>query len=66
MTDDKSNRLPRDERRAQLLTAALEVFTTAGVGDELLIYGNTYGNLFLIGGFLTLLLALISGKSYRN
>ncbi len=30
MTDDKSNRLPRDERRAQLLTAALEVFTTAG------------------------------------
>jgi uncharacterized membrane protein YeaQ/YmgE (transglycosylase-associated protein family) len=39
---------------------------TAGVGDELLIYGNTYGNLFLIGGFLTLLVALISGKSYRN
>ena len=30
MTDDKSARLPRDERRAQLLTAALEVFTVAG------------------------------------
>jgi len=30
MSDDKSNRLPRDERRAQLLTAALEVFTAAG------------------------------------
>ena len=30
MADEKTNRLPRDERRAQLLTAALEVFTTAG------------------------------------
>lgn len=30
MTDDKSTRLPRDERRAQLLIAALEVFTVAG------------------------------------
>jgi AcrR family transcriptional regulator len=30
MTDDKSPRLPRDERRAQLLVAALEVFTAAG------------------------------------
>lgn len=30
MVDDKSARLPRDERRAQLLVAALEVFTSAG------------------------------------
>ena len=30
MSEDKVNRLPRDERRAQLLTAALEVFTAAG------------------------------------
>ena len=30
MVDDKSTRLPRDERRAQLLVAALEVFTAAG------------------------------------
>jgi len=30
MTEDKSARLPRDERRAQLLVAALEVFTVAG------------------------------------
>ena len=30
MADEKSNRLPRDERRAQLLFAALEVFTVAG------------------------------------
>ena len=30
MVDAKSARLPRDERRAQLLVAALEVFTAAG------------------------------------
>jgi AcrR family transcriptional regulator len=30
MSEDKVNRLPRDERRAQLLSAALEVFTVAG------------------------------------
>jgi AcrR family transcriptional regulator len=30
MVDDKSARLPRDERRAQLLIAALDVFTAAG------------------------------------
>ena len=30
MSEDKSVRLPRDERRAQLLVAALEVFTAAG------------------------------------
>ena len=30
MVDDKSGRLPRDERRAQLLVAALEVFTASG------------------------------------
>jgi AcrR family transcriptional regulator len=30
MSEDRVNRLPRDERRAQLLSAALEVFTAAG------------------------------------
>lgn len=30
MSEDKVSRLPRDERRAQLLSAALEVFTAAG------------------------------------
>jgi AcrR family transcriptional regulator len=30
MVEDKSARLPRDERRSQLLIAALEVFTAAG------------------------------------
>jgi cytochrome c-type biogenesis protein len=34
-----------------------------GAGNELLIYGNTYGNLFLIGGFIVLILGLILKKS---
>lgn len=36
---------------------------TPGNGDELLIYGNTYGNLFLTGGLVALLLGLIVKKS---
>ena len=36
---------------------------TPGTGDELLIYGNTYGNLFLIGGLVALLLGLLAKKS---
>ena len=36
---------------------------TPGAGDELLIYGNTYGNLFLTGGLVALLLGLIVKKS---
>jgi uncharacterized membrane protein YeaQ/YmgE (transglycosylase-associated protein family) len=36
-----------------------------GSGNEVLVYGNTYGNLFLVGGFIALLSALILGKSYR-
>ena len=34
-----------------------------GVGNELLIYGNTYGNLFLVGGFIALILGLVIKKS---
>ncbi|MEY4888482.1 MAG: hypothetical protein RL237_545 [Actinomycetota bacterium] len=30
-----------------------------GSGDELLIYGNTYGNIFLIVGFITLMISLV-------
>lgn len=30
-----------------------------GSGDELLIYGNTYGNIFLIAGFITLMISLV-------
>ena len=36
---------------------------TPGTGDELLVYGNTYGNLFLIGGLIALLLGLFVKKS---
>jgi hypothetical protein len=36
---------------------------TPGAGDELLIYGNTYGNLFLLGGLFALLLGLLVKKS---
>jgi uncharacterized membrane protein YeaQ/YmgE (transglycosylase-associated protein family) len=36
---------------------------TPGTGDELLIYGNTYGNLFLIGGLIALFLGLFVKKS---
>ena len=36
---------------------------TPGTGDELLIYGNTYGNLFLLGGLVALLLGLLAKKS---
>ena len=34
-----------------------------GAGNEILIYGNTYGNLFLVGGFIILILGLITKKS---
>ena len=30
-----------------------------GSGDEILIYGNTYGNIFLIVGFITLIISLV-------
>lgn len=52
----------------QLITALawLLVVLKAGIpgaGDELLIYGNTYGNLFLVGGLFALLLGLLVKKS---
>jgi len=30
-----------------------------GSGEEVLIYGNTYGNIFLIAGFITLMISLV-------
>ena len=39
---------------------------TPGDGDELLIYGNTYGNLFLLGGFIAIVTALITTRSKSN
>ena len=39
---------------------------TPGVGDEILIIGNTNGNLFLVGGFLSIIFALVKSRSrYR-
>ncbi len=34
-----------------------------GFADELLIYGNTTGNIFLVGGFLALLFGFFSKNS---
>jgi hypothetical protein len=39
---------------------------TPGNGDEILVYGNTYGNLFLLGGFIALVLALVTDRSKRS
>ena len=30
-----------------------------GSGNEVLVYGNTYGNIFLIVGFITLIISLV-------
>ncbi|MEY2723571.1 MAG: hypothetical protein RLZZ147_510 [Actinomycetota bacterium] len=37
-----------------------------GFADEILIYGNTTGNIFLLGGFLALLLGLISKRTFSR
>lgn len=39
---------------------------TPGNGDEILVYGNTYGNLFLLGGFIAIVIALITARSNSN
>jgi hypothetical protein len=37
--------------------------STLGLGDELLIYANTYGNLFLLLGFVTLVITVLLPKA---
>lgn len=39
---------------------------SVGFADEILIYGNTTGNIFLLGGFLALLLGLISKRTFSR
>ena len=39
---------------------------TPGLGDELLIYGNTYGIQFLLFGFVTAFLAVITPRSTNS
>lgn len=58
-------------RRYQVLSGAawlavVILASTPGSGDEILIYGNTYGNLFLLGGFITIISALISTRRNLN
>ena len=36
---------------------------TPGNGDEILVYGSTYGKLFLLGGFISIVIALITTRS---
>lgn len=57
--------------RYQLFTAAawLAVIISAsnsGSGNEVLIYGNTYGNLYLLVGFLTLIISLFIPRRLQN
>ena len=37
-----------------------------GLGDELLIYGNTYGNLFLMTGFVAAVIAVVTPRSANS
>jgi len=37
-----------------------------GLADEILVYGNTSGNIFLLGGLAVLLLGLITPKSLNR
>ena len=53
--------------RYQILASAawLAVVLIAGnpgSGDEILIYGNTYGNIFLIAGFIALVISLVTPR----
>ena len=36
---------------------------TPGLGDELLIYGNSYGNQFLLFGFIAAFIAVVTPRS---
>jgi hypothetical protein len=37
-----------------------------GFADEILVYGNTPGNIFLLGGLVVLLLGLIAPKTLKR
>ena len=58
-------------RRFKVIAAASWLFIVLragnpGVGDELLIYGNSYGNLFLLLGFTAAVLAVVTPKSANS
>ena len=55
-------------RRFKLLAALAWLFVviragSPGLGDELLIYGNFYGNQFLVFGFIAAVIAVITPRS---
>ena len=57
--------------RYQVLTALAWLFIviragSMGFADEILIYGNTTGNIFLLGGFLVIILGLLTRKSFSR
>lgn len=39
---------------------------TPGLGDELLIYGNSYGNQFLLFGFVAAFIAVVTPRSANS
>jgi hypothetical protein len=39
---------------------------TPGLGDELLIYGNSYGNQFLLFGFVAAFIAVVTPRSAKS
>ncbi len=40
--------------------------STPWSGDEILITGNTFGNLFLLGGFVTIIVSMFKSSSKFN
>ena len=40
--------------------------STPWSGDEILITGNTFGNLFLLGGFVTIIVSMFKSRSKFN
>ncbi len=40
--------------------------STPWSGDEILITGNTFGNLFLLGGFTTIVISMVKSRSKFN
>lgn len=58
-------------RRYKVIAAASWLFIVLragnpGLGDELLIYGNTYGNLFLMIGFVAAVIAVVTPRSANS
>ena len=58
-------------RRFKVIAASSWLFIVLragnpGLGDELLIYGNTYGNLFLMIGFVAAVIAVVTPRSANS